>query len=151
MTGQIMAKLGWSRWHRSGTLSYLWPLLTESLQGELLVYVEQIAVRSITMSKPSKLINLKMPTVEEDQLITAAAESDPDALPLTDEQMQRMVPMRVLRGRPKLANKKLLISIRYSPEVIDYFKSSGAGWQARMDAVLSEYVQSHSTDDTKGA
>ena len=54
------------------------------------------------MSKPSKKINLKMPSVEEDQLITAAAESDPDALPLTDEQMGRMVPMRVLRGRPKL-------------------------------------------------
>jgi hypothetical protein len=47
-----------------------------------------------------------MPTLEEDQLITAAAESDPDAFPLTDEQMSAMVPMRVLRGRPKLANKK---------------------------------------------
>ena len=103
------------------------------------------------MSKPSKNINLKMPTVEEDQLITVAAESDPDALPLTDEQMGRMVPMRVLRGRPKLGNKKLLISIRYSPEVIDYFKSSGAGWQARMNAVLREYVQSHSADDAKRA
>ncbi len=101
------------------------------------------------MSKPSKNINLKMPTVEEDQLITVAAESDPDALPLTDEQMGRMVPMRVLRGRPKLGNKKLLISIRYSPEVIDYFKSSGAGWQARIDTVLKEYVQSRSADDAK--
>ena len=39
-----------------------------------------------------------MPTIEEDQLITAAAESDPDALPLSNEQMERMVPMRVLRG-----------------------------------------------------
>lgn len=103
------------------------------------------------MSKPSKKINLKIPTVEEDQLITSAAHSDPDALPLTDEQMEKMVPMRVLRGRPKLANKKLLISMRYSPEVIDYFRSSGAGWQARMDAVLREYVQSHSADDAKGA
>ena len=103
------------------------------------------------MSKPSKKINLKIPTVEEDQLITSAAESDPDALPLTDKQMERMVPMRVLRGRPKLENKKQLISIRYSPEVIQYFRSSGAGWQARMDAVLREYVQNHSADDAKGA
>ena len=52
------------------------------------------------MSKPLKKISLKMPTFEEDQLITAAAESDPDALPLTDEQMSAMVPIRVLRGRP---------------------------------------------------
>lgn len=92
-----------------------------------------------------------MPTIEEDKLITAAAESDPDALPLTDEQMSAMVPIRVLRGRPKLANKKKLVSIRYSPEVIDYFRASGAGWQARMDAVLKQYVEAHSTGDAKGA
>jgi len=103
------------------------------------------------MSKPLRKINLKMPTLEEDQLITAAAETDPDALPLTNEQMNAMVPMRVLRGRPKLANKKQLVSIQYSPEVIDYFRASGAGWQARMDAVLKEYVEAHSTSDSKGA
>ena len=94
---------------------------------------------------------MKMPTLEEDQLITAAAESDPDALPLTDEQMSALVPMRKVRSRPKLANKKELISIRYSPEVIDYFKASGAGWQARMHAVLKDYVEAHSTGDAKGA
>ena len=103
------------------------------------------------MSKPLKKISLRMPTFEEDQLITAAAESDPDALPLTDEQLRAMVPIRVLRGRPKLVNKKQLVSIRYSPEVIDYFRASGAGWQARMDAVLKDYVEAHSTGDAKGA
>jgi uncharacterized protein (DUF4415 family) len=103
------------------------------------------------MSKPLKKISLKMPTLEEDELITAAAESDPDALPLTDEQMRSMVSVKTLRGRPKLANKKKLVSIRYSPEVIDYFKASGAGWQARMDAVLRAYVEAHSTGEAKGA
>ena len=103
------------------------------------------------MSKPLKKISLKMPTLEEDDLITAAADSDPDALPLTDEQMSGMVPITVLRGRPKLANKKKLISIRYSPEVIDYFRASGAGWQARMNAVLKEYVEAHTAGDAKGA
>jgi uncharacterized protein (DUF4415 family) len=103
------------------------------------------------MSKPLKKISLKIPTHEEDQLITAAAESDPDALPLTDDQMNAMVPISVVRGRRKLANKKQLVSIRYSPEVIDYFKASGAGWQARMDSVLKDYVEAHSTGDAKGA
>lgn len=51
------------------------------------------------MSKPSKEINMKIPTVEEIQLMSATVESDPHALPLTDEQMERNVPMRVLRGR----------------------------------------------------
>ena len=102
------------------------------------------------MSKPLKKITLKIPTLEEDQFITAAAESDPDALPLTDDQMNAMVPMSVVRGRPKLANKKQLISIRYSPEVIAFFKASGVGWQARMDSVLKDYVEAHSTGDAKG-
>lgn len=84
-----------------------------------MVYAAPIAARSVTMSKPLNRISLKMPTLEEDQLISAAAESDPDVLPLTDEQMSAMVPIRVLRGRPKLASKKKLVSIRYSPEVID--------------------------------
>lgn len=102
------------------------------------------------MSKPLKKISLKMPTLEEDQLITAAAESDPDARPFTDEQMSAMVPIRMVRGRPKLANKNQLVSIRYSSEVIDYFKASGAGWQARMDSVLKDYVEAHSTGEAKG-
>jgi uncharacterized protein (DUF4415 family) len=103
------------------------------------------------MSKPLKKISLRMPAFEEDQLITATAQSDPDALPLTEVQMSAVVPIRVLRGLPKLANKKQLVSIRYSPEVIDYFRASGAGWQARMDAVLKDYVEAHSTGDAKGA
>ena len=35
---------------------------------------------------------------------------------------------------------KRLVSIRYSPRVINYFKSTGKGWQTRMDAVLLAYV-----------
>jgi uncharacterized protein (DUF4415 family) len=85
-----------------------------------------------------------MPTKEEDEAITAAAKSDPDAQPLTPKQLKAMVPLRTLRGRPKSENKKLLLSVRYSPEVVAYFKSTGEGWQSRMDGVLREYVERHS-------
>ena len=85
-----------------------------------------------------------MPTAEEDKAITAAAKSDPDAQPLTPKQLKAMVPIRALRGRPRSENKKLLVSLRYSPEVIAYFKSTGEGWQSRMDAVLRKYVTRHS-------
>jgi uncharacterized protein (DUF4415 family) len=85
-----------------------------------------------------------MPTAEEDKAITAAAKSDPDAQPLTPKQLKAMVPIRALRGRPKSENKKLLVSVRYSPEVVAYFKSTGEGWQSRMDGVLRKYVTRHS-------
>lgn len=93
------------------------------------------------MSKVSKHPVVAMPTAEEDKAITAAARSDPDALPLTPKQLKSMVPIRTLRGRPKSDNKKLLISVRYSPEVVAYFKSTGEGWQSRMDEALREYVK----------
>jgi uncharacterized protein (DUF4415 family) len=39
--------------------------------------------------------------------------------------------------------KKVLLSMRYSPEVVEYFKSTGEGWQTRMDEALKEWVASH--------
>ena len=96
------------------------------------------------MSKVSKRPAVRMPTAAEDRAITAAAKSDPDAQPLTPAQLKEMVPLRSLRGRPKSENKKLLVSVRYSPEVIAYFKSTGEGWQSRMDGVLRQYVSRHS-------
>ena len=85
-----------------------------------------------------------MPTLQEDQAITAAAKADPDAQPLTPKQLKSMVPMRALRGRPKSDKTKQLVSVRYSPEVLEYFKSTGEGWQSRMDSVLRNYVMRHS-------
>lgn len=92
------------------------------------------------MSKTTRRPTVLMPTVQEDRAITAAARRDPDAQPLTPKQLKAMVPIRALRGRPKSANKKLLVSVRYSPEVVAYFKSTGEGWQSRMDGVLRKYV-----------
>ncbi len=96
------------------------------------------------MSKISKRPSIVVPSVQEDKAITKAARSDPDAKPLTPGQLKAMVPMRVLRGRPKSENKKLLVSVRYSPEVVAYFKSTGDGWQSKMDGVLRHYVARHS-------
>ena len=95
------------------------------------------------MSKVSKRPAVAMPTVEEDKAITAAARSDRDAQPLKPKQLKEMVLLRTLRGRPKSDNKKLLVSVRYSPEVVAYFKSTGAGWQSRMDEALREYIEQH--------
>ena len=96
------------------------------------------------MSSTPKRPAVRMPTVEEDRAITAAAKRDPDALPLSPKQLKAMVPMRALRGRPRSENRKLLVSVRYSPEVVAYFKSTGEGWQSRMDGVLRKYVERQS-------
>lgn len=92
------------------------------------------------MSKAPKRRTVVMPSVSEDKAIRTAAKADPDAQPLTPKQLKAMVPLRSVRGRPKSDKKKLLISVRYSTDVVEYFKSTGPGWQSRMDGVLRQYV-----------
>jgi uncharacterized protein (DUF4415 family) len=44
------------------------------------------------------------------------------------------------RGPQKTPTKKL-VSLRLSPEVIDHFKSTGPGWQTRIDSTLLESIK----------
>ena len=94
---------------------------------------------------------LVMPTVAENRKIVAAAKQDADAQPLTAAQLKAMVPLKAIRGRPRLENKKQLVSVRYSPEVLAYFRSTGEGWQGRMDGVLREYVSKQGARRAKSA
>ena len=45
---------------------------------------------------------------------------------------------------PQVAPTKTLVSVRYSPEVIEFFKAGGVGWQTRMDDALKQWVAKHS-------
>jgi len=86
---------------------------------------------------------LRMPSDEEDAAITAAAMSDPDAMPLTDEEWERVKPfVRIgapLVGKPPVAVNTL--SMRVDADVLAAFRQSGKGWQTRINAVLREAVQ----------
>ena len=55
---------------------------------------------------------IRFPTPGENAKIVAGAKADPHALLLTEAQLKAMVPMRTLRGRPKLDHKKLIFSVR---------------------------------------
>lgn len=78
------------------------------------------------------------PSQAEDAAITAAALSDPDALPLTDAQLKAMRPM----GRPRIANPKAPLTMRIDADVLEALRSSGQGWQTRVNALLREAVAS---------
>jgi len=55
---------------------------------------------------------------------------------------QAAVRRRGERG-PQKAPVKERVSLRLSPEVVDYFRASGSGWQTRLDQALKEYVTEH--------
>lgn len=75
-------------------------------------------------------------TDEEEKQIQAGIEADPDTYEVTDFSKLRPV------GRPKADITKDRITIRLSPEVTEYFRSTGQGWQTRLDEVLKAYVAS---------
>lgn len=51
------------------------------------------------------------------------------------------LPRRRGERGPQKEPKKISITVRYSPEVVHYFKKTGEGWQVRMDKVLKNYVK----------
>lgn len=48
-----------------------------------------------------------------------------------------------VRGTQK-APTKIATTIRLSPDVMDAFKATGAGWQTRIDAALKDWLKTHS-------
>ncbi len=52
---------------------------------------------------------------------------------------------------PQVTPTKQLVSVRYSPEVLQYFKATGTGWQTRMNEALLEWVNKRSGRSRRGA
>jgi len=84
-------------------------------------------------------------TPEEDAAITAAAMSDPDARPLTDEEWEAARPFMHIGarpvGRPPLEVTRPEVTLRLEPTILEHLRSTGKGWQARANALLREAVE----------
>ncbi|TWG86680.1 uncharacterized protein (DUF4415 family) [Cupriavidus gilardii J11] len=64
-----------------------------------------------------------------------------DAKPLASlpESLRRKIGQR----GPQKAPTKERITIRLSPEVVQSFRETGNGWQARIDNALKDWLKSH--------
>lgn len=58
---------------------------------------------------------------------------------LVDVLPRRKRGQRGLQKHPK----KISVTLRYSSEVVDYFKATGKGWQVLMDDVLKKWIKKH--------
>jgi uncharacterized protein (DUF4415 family) len=72
---------------------------------------------------------------------------DPVA-PLTDDEIARLrpaaevfaelgIPMPKRPGRPKSERRKVPVTMRLDPDVLDYFRRQGPGWQSRINEILA--------------
>jgi len=88
---------------------------------------------------------IRIPSDQEDAAIMAAALSDPDALPWTDEELNAAAPsMRIgLRpvGRPRVEIKRPSLNMRIDADVLERLRASGRGWQTRVNTLLREAVE----------
>lgn len=87
------------------------------------------------MQVRSKTRVFDVPTATEDEAITAGALSDPDNLPLTDAQLSQFKRLRGQRG-PQKTPIKYQVTLRLDPEVVNFYKATGRGWQSRINDAL---------------
>jgi len=83
---------------------------------------------------------LELPSPEEDAQITAAALTDPDNLPLTNEELQQF---RKARGRRQGSGKKEQVTLRLDTDILEQFKATGNGWQTRINDALRDWMKQH--------
>jgi len=95
--------------------------------------------------------NLLPLTNEAGEVRELTAEDFARARPATEvlpEILGPDVTAELLRRRPgqrgaQKAPRKKSVTLRYSPEVIAYFRATGRGWQSRMDEALKEWIKMH--------
>ena len=92
------------------------------------------------MAKHNEPRKPMVPTAAEDRAIQAGIAADPDTFEVTQEVLARMQPLRKV-GRPKMERPKALMTMRVDADVLQSIKSSGDGWQTRVNALLREAVE----------
>ena len=84
---------------------------------------------------------------EEETRIQQGIADDPDNTEWTEEDFRKAKPFRealpelaaaidrakTKRGRPTVDSPKQQISVRLDPDLIQHYKSTGKGWQSRMN------------------
>jgi uncharacterized protein (DUF4415 family) len=77
-------------------------------------------------------------TPEEDAEITAAALADPDAQPLTDEQLEQMIPWTEY-----VRTHGVQVSTLFDRDLVRAFIATGDGWRKRMNDALRAWAIEH--------
>ena len=59
------------------------------------------------------------------------------------ETMDALVALKKPRGRPLADQTKVFTAIRLDADLLASFKSTGKGWQTRVNAALRQYITEH--------
>ena len=87
------------------------------------------------MKESKKSISKKQEHSKSQSSVTTGI--DYSNIPETDEEFWRTEKVYV-------PQKKGMITLRLDPDIIEYFKNTGKGYQTKINAVLKSYVNAHS-------
>lgn len=76
------------------------------------------------------------PTMEEDSMITTAALSYADSVPLTDAEWNRVKTKTFSKPASQIA-------VNLSANVVAAFKEKGQDWQNKIDTVLQDWLRTN--------
>jgi uncharacterized protein (DUF4415 family) len=62
---------------------------------------------------------------------------------VTLEEFKREVKKVMPMGRPKIADPKVSVTIRYDADIIAAFRATGDGWQTRMNDALRDWMNAN--------
>lgn len=85
----------------------------------------------------------------EEAEIQAQIAADPDDADITDDEIalarpfsealpELMASITRARGRPTADSVKTPVTIRLDPDVVDYYRATGKGWQSRINILLRQ-------------
>ncbi len=90
---------------------------------------------------------MKLATTAKLPKKSSAKVNDPDNPSWTEDMLGAPV---LKRGRgPQAAPTKILTSVRLDADILEYFKSQGAGYQSRINAALRAEVERNSNGHSK--
>jgi uncharacterized protein (DUF4415 family) len=99
--------------------------------------IESMRSRGEIMTDSERVSHLSEESVER------MATDDPENFLKTDEDWAEAIILRPgIRGPQKAPTKKS-IAIRLSQDVVENFKSTGTGWQSRIDDALKMFLKEH--------
>jgi len=88
-------------------------------------------VKTLTMPGGRVVV---LPTDAEDARINAGLAADPDAYEMSPAEFKQL-----RRGRPLGSGKKVQVTLRLDADLLENFKSTGAGWQTRVNDALKSW------------
>jgi len=92
-------------------------------------------VKTLTMPGGRVVV---LPTDAEDAHINAGIAADADAYEMSPAEFKQL-----RRGRPLGSGKKVQVTLRLDADLLEKFKSSGAGWQTRVNDALKSWSEEH--------